>query len=444
MSKLCQENNNIISPNKLSEITNNTSQNTENNKCKCNNNNLDSSKNTKDENKKKNNINNDKFNYSPGITFGHMPMLYNNDFYNNSWKGLKLSLNFRPTQLFQLEYMLNIEKNKKLFNNYSANCRTYVPLSSILFPINLILIGNKDSSKALSFQSHLLLGEKDKISIITNNIPKEKKNIIDIHNNLFSINNQNKNVINEKNELNNINNNNNINNSIQIDEKENKDELENTYSIEYSHEFSRGNIGIKCTNLEPNTFNFQISLYKNLFFGMEFFRNPNREEKYHFLKANYGIMLKQTPFNKFGFTFNYFSTLPASIFNFCYQVNNNFKLYLNTIFNRNELMMKLGQDKFSSSISSCYKNDFIEMNTELNNKGVFKFLGSFSCNKYIDVLLNFSYDHFSKNKRKKVKCFGFGLNFKNNSVEDKLEELIEKQQKTYLTSNTYNNNMKLK
>ena len=46
------------------------------------------------------------------------------------------------------------------------------------------------------------------------------------------------------------------------------DDLENNYAVEYYHEFSRGNIGIKLTNLEQNTVNFMISLYKNLFFGM--------------------------------------------------------------------------------------------------------------------------------------------------------------------------------
>ena len=128
---------------------------------------------------------------------------------------------------------------------------------------------------------------------------------------------------------------------------------------------------------------------------MEFFKNPNMEEKYHFLKANYGLMLKQTPFNKFGFTFNYISTLPASIINCCYQINNNFKLYLNTIFNRNELLVKLGEDKFSAAVSSNYKNDYIEVNTELNNKGEVKFLSSFSFNKNIDFLINFCYYYFA-------------------------------------------------
>ena len=110
------------------------------------------------------------------------------------------------------------------------------------------------------------------------------------------------------------------------------------------------------------------------------------------------------------------------------------------MFNRNELLIKLGQDKFSAAVSSFYKNDFIEMNTELNNKGEVKFLSSFSCNKYIDVLMNFTYSRFTKKNRKKFKCFGFGLNVKNNSVEEKIEELIETQKKNYIESNKYYNN----
>ena len=267
-----------------------------------------------------------------------------------------------------------------------------MPLSSILFPINLILIGHKDSSRAVSFQSHILLGERGKLSIVTNNIPREDESII--------LNKENKKV--KKNE-------------------NNSGELENNYMVEYSHEFSRGNIGVKFSNLEPNTVNFMLSLYKNLFFGMEFFRNPNKKEKYHFLKANYGIMLKQTSYNKFGFTFNYNSAIPASIINCCYKVNNNFKIYLNTIYNKNELLIKLGQKKLSTSISSFYKNNFIELNTEINNKTDVKFMGSLSFNKYLDILVNFGYNHYEKNKKKRLKCFGFGLNIKNSSVEEKID-----------------------
>ena len=390
-------------------------------KCESDNNNLDSSNKNKDEKK---NIITEAFNYSPEVTYSKTPFLYYNDSFNQCWNGLKLSLNFKPTQFFNLDYILNIEKNKKLFNNYSLNCSTFVPLSSILFPINLILIGHKESSRAISFQSHIMLGERGKLSIITNNIPKEDENSI-----------INKENINKKNIENKKNGNNNK-------------ELENNYMIEYSHEFSRGNVGIKFTNLEPNTVNFMFSLYKNLFFGMEFFRNPNKEEKYHFLKANYGIMLKQTPFNKFGFTFNYNSTIPASIINCSYQINNNFKLYLNTIYNKNNLLIKLGQDKLITSISSYYKNNYVEFNAEINNKAEVKFIGSFSFNKYLDILMNFGYTHKEKNKRKRLRCFGFGLNLKNNSVEDKIEELIKSQKKIYFGNNKYyddyNNIIKLK
>ena len=390
-------------------------------KCESDNNNLDSSNKNKDEKK---NIITEAFNYSPEVTYSKTPFLYYNDSFNQCWNGLKLSLNFKPTQFFNLDYILKIEKNKKLFNNYSLNCSTFVPLSSILFPINLILIGHKESSRAISFQSHIMLGERGKLSIITNNIPKEDENII-----------INKENINKKNIENKKNGNNNK-------------ELENNYMIEYSHEFSRGNVGIKFTNLEPNTVNFMFSLYKNLFFGMEFFRNPNKEEKYHFLKANYGIMLKQTPFNKFGFTFNYNSTIPASIINCSYQINNNFKLYLNTIYNKNNLLIKLGQDKLITSISSYYKNNYVEFNAEINNNAEVKFIGSFSFNKYLDILMNFGYTHKEKNKRKRLRCFGFGLNLKNNSVEDKIEELIKSQKKIYFGNNKYyddyNNIIKLK
>ena len=393
-------------------------------KCESDNNNLDSSNKNKDEKK---NIITEAFNYSPEVTYSKTPYLYYNDSFNQCWNGLKLSLNFKPTQFFNLDYIINIEKNKKLFNNYSLNCSTFVPLSSILFPINLILIGHKESSRAISFQSHVMLGERGKLSIITNNIPKEDENFILNKENISK-----ESLDNKKNKKN----------------GNNTKELENNYMVEYSHEFSRGNVGIKFTNLEPNTVNFMFSLYKNLFFGMEFFRNPNTEEKYHFLKANYGIMFKQTPFNKFGFTFNYNSTIPASIINCSYRINKNFRLYLNTIYNKNELLIKLGQDKLSTAISSYYKNNYVEFNAELNNKAEFKFIGSFSFNKYLDILINFGYSHKEKNRRKRLKCFGFGLNLKNNSVEDKIEELIESQKKIYLSNNKYyndyNNIIKLK
>ena len=401
---------------KLSEVPSGS-----NNKCESDNNNLDSSKNEKDEKK---NIITEAFNYSPGITYSNTPYLYYNSSFTQCWNGLKLSLSFKPTQLFNLDYTINIEKNKKLFNDYSLNCSTFVPLSSILFPINLILIGHKDSSRAISFQSHVLLGERGKLSIITNNMPKTDEII---------------NLNKDKNNKENVNNKKSVNSN---------DDLDNNYSVEYSHEFSRGNVGVKLANNEPNTLNFMISLYKNLFFGMEFFRNPNKEEKYHFLKANYGIMLKQSPSNNFGFSFNYNSTIPASIINCSYRINNNFKLYMNTIYNKNQLLIKLGQDKLITSISSHYKNKYIELNAEINNKAEFKFLGSFSFNKFLDVLMNFGYSHFEKNKKKKLKWFGFGLNIKNSSVEEKIEDMIESQKRLYLTNNKYykdyNNIIKLK
>ena len=433
MSKFIKQIKNFFFPNNLSNIPKNTNAKNNNgdDKCKCNNN-LDSS--NSDENN--NNIITDTFNYSPEITFGQMIFLYKNSALNSGWNGLKLSLNFHPSQLFDLNYILNIEKNKKLFNNYSLTGRTLVPLSSILFPINLMLIGHKDSSRASSFQSHLNIGTNDTISITTNNVPKEIK-----ENNFLFIN-KNSNIAKETDELN-INN---ENNKIDIEDQKDKEELQNEYSVEYCHEFKRGNFGIKLTNTEPNTVNFQVSLYKNLFFGMEFFKNPNKEEKYHFLKANYGIMLKQSPLNKFGFTFNYISSFPLSILNCCYSITDNFKLFLNASFHKNEFLMKLGQDKFTASISSCYKNDFFEMNTELTNKGEVKLYSSLSCNKYIDVLMNFGYDHFAK-KKKKIKCFGFGLNIKNKSVENKIEELIESQKKKFIENSkykNYNNLMKLK
>ena len=128
-------------------------------KCENGNNDLDSSNTKKDERK---NITTETFNYSPEITYNRTPFLYYNDSFNSIWNGLKLSLSFKPTQFFNLDYSINIEKNKKLFNNYSLNCSTFVPLSSILFPINLILIGHKESSRAIAFQSHILLGERGK------------------------------------------------------------------------------------------------------------------------------------------------------------------------------------------------------------------------------------------------------------------------------------------
>ena len=110
MSKIFQQIKNIFYKNEPSnKISNNN--NDSDNKCKGNNNDLDSSKKNTDE--IKNNIITDTFNYSPDITFSRMPMVYHNDCFSNSWNGLKLSLSFRPTQFFNLDYMLNVEKNKK-------------------------------------------------------------------------------------------------------------------------------------------------------------------------------------------------------------------------------------------------------------------------------------------------------------------------------------------
>ena len=379
------------------------------NQCEIVNNKNFTSSNNNNDDKKNNIINNNALNYSPNISFSRLQNLYLNEFSNEMWNGLKLSLNFKPTQLFNLSYDLNIEKNKKLFNKYSLNAGTFIPLSSSLFPINYLLMGNKDSSKTFNLQNHLFIGEKDKLSIVTSTSPKND-------NNLF---------LNEN-----------------INSKKNNNELETNYSIEYIHEFNRGNLGVKLTNMGPNSLNFLFSLYKNLFFGMEFFKNPNIEEKSYFLKANYGILLKQTEFNKLGIIFNYISTLPGAIFNCSYQINDNFKIFLNTGFNKNEIMLKYGCDKFTGAISSFYKNDFIELNTELNNKGEVKFLSKFFFNKYFDILTNFTYNHKKSKSGKKFKLFGFGLNINNVSVEEKIEDLINNQKKIYSENDNFYNNIK--
>jgi hypothetical protein len=121
---------------------------------------------------------------------------------------------------------------------------------------------------------------------------------------------------------------------------------------------------------------------------------------------------------------------------------------MNTIYDKNDLLIKLGQDKLSTAISAFYKNKFFEFNAEINHKAEVKFMGAFSFNKYLDVLMNFNYAHNERNKKKRIKCFGFGLNFKNSSVEEKIEEMIESQKKIYLGNNKYyndyNNIIKLK
>ena len=381
------------------------------NQCEIINNSNFTSSNNKNDDQKNNIISNNALNYSPNISFSRLQNLYLNEFSSEMWNGLKLSLNFKPTQLFNLSYDLNIEKNKKLFNKYSLNAGTFIPLSSSLFPINYLLMGNKDSSKIFNLQNHLFIGEKDKLSIITNSSPKNDNDPFLAEN-------------------------------ININDKKENNELETNYSIEYIHEFNRGNLGAKLTNFGPNTLNFLFSLYKNLFFGMEFFKNPNIEEKSHFLKANYGILLKQTQFNRLGITFNYISTLPGAIFNCSYRINDNFKLFLNTALNKNEIMLKYGSERFIGVISSFYKNDFIELNTELNNKGEVKFLSKFIFNKYFDILTNFSYSHKKSKLGKKFKLFGFGLNINNVSVEERIENLINNQKKIYSENDNFYNNIK--
>lgn len=398
-----------------------------------------------------NDSNNTITNYSPEISFTRLPMLYRNNSLNEMWNGLKLSIDFKPTQFFNLDYSMNIEKNKKLFSNYSLDCSSFIPISTYLFPLNFILVGHKAPSQVFNFQSHILLGEKDKISIVSNYEPKYNNNMNNAIDNNINMNfNENINENDNNNELLNdksigFNNNNRNSNSNGVK----NNEIDNKYSIEYSHEFKKGNFGIKLTNLESNSINFLYSIYKNLFFGMEFFKNPfyGQDKKYHFLKANYALFLKQfPPKRKFGFTFNYLSTLPGVVFNCSYFINNNFKLYLNTLFNKNELLQKLGQEKFSASVLSFYKNNYLELNSEINHKGEIKFLSKFFIHKNIEILSNFVFDHNEKIIKKKFKCFGLGFNVKNDSVEEKVEKIIEKQKREYSMNNikffNYNNIIK--
>ena len=46
---------------------------------------------------------------------------------NESWKGLKLSLNHRPAQEFSSDYNLTIDKLRGAFKNYAVNVTSVIP-----------------------------------------------------------------------------------------------------------------------------------------------------------------------------------------------------------------------------------------------------------------------------------------------------------------------------
>ena len=313
--------------------------------------------------------NNEKDDFQPGINFSRITSLYRGAMEDN-WNGIKFNLSFKPNQFYNLDYSLYIQKGKNILRNLSLNTSCFIP-NDLNNNSGILLIGKKELPESVLFQSHIFISDKERLELLTQ-MPK-------------------------------------------------KDFSNNIYSFEYVREFNRLNASIKLSS-ELFSISTITSLYKNLFCGVEAYKNQDNFS----IGYNYTLFNKITDKNKFGFAFNYFSGLPGYIIDFCYKINNKLTLFLNYAKNNNVLIQQLGGQKSDSKITVSYKDDTFDACTEYNKEGLFKFIVTYYIMKNMGLLWNFVIDPKQKIRRKKISHFGFGIHFHTTPLEEELQNIIKK------------------
>lgn len=208
------------------------------------------------------------------------------------FSGVKVFLNLTPNDYFHLNYNCSLQKNgiKNLIKDYALNLISFFPRTGALNPNDGTLFVGRKEGKSLLLQSNTIFNNtKDKI--------------------VFTLQHQNE----------------------KLDQS--------IYQTEYSHDFDRLNFSMKISNAEPFSFSTVSPIYKNLFLGIEAYKQPNEFK----LGYNYSLFLKNAFKNKFGFVMNYLGKLNMMMLDACYKVNNKLNIGFNMIKTKNEnfLMMQM-------------------------------------------------------------------------------------------------------
>lgn len=160
----------------------------------------------------------------PMLSFSRLNQIYKNGVEDEKWNGLKLNLEFKPNQLLTMDYNITIDNHKKLLNNYRVSCMSFIPFNERT-QNGVMLIGRKEGDQAVALQGHLMLTDKDKVTLVAQH-PKADLN-------------------------------------------------QAVYAAEYTHEFDRMNLGVKYSNMEPLSISSVATLYKNIFVGCEAYKHVN-------------------------------------------------------------------------------------------------------------------------------------------------------------------------
>lgn len=304
--------------------------------------------------------------HQPGIPFSRLASVYSNN-NDEKWDGLKFCLNFKPNQLFSMDYSTIIEKGKSIFKNIQTGCMCFIPTNQ---SNGIMFVGRKDPPSSLVLQSHFILSNTDKIAVIAQ-YPKD-------------------------------------------------DMSQALYSAEYSHDFDRVNAALKCSTVDPFSVSAITSIYRNVFLGIEAYKIP---EEFN-LGYNYSFWLKSGTRNPLGISFNYLTTLPGLMCDITYRFNNSFNIFLSGSYSWNPMIVQLGSTPSSGKISSTYTNDYFEINAETNLKGDFHILTTVNLIKNINLQMNLGLNVRNKLTKKSIKNFGLGLKVSTTPLEEGLQQII--------------------
>lgn len=304
--------------------------------------------------------------HQPSLPFSRLTSIYTHHI-EEKWDGLRFCLNFKPNQLFSMDYSMVIEKGKNPFNNIQTGCMCFIPTNQ---SNGIMFIGRKDPPSSLVLQSHFILSPIDKIVAIAQ-YPKD-------------------------------------------------DISQSLYSVEYSHDFDRLTAAVKCSTVDPLSVSAITSVYRNVFLGVEAYKIPNEYK----IGYNYAFWLKNGIRNPLGISVNYLSTLPGLMCDISYRLNNNFNIFLSGNYSWNPMLAQLGNPPTAGKISSTYSNDNYEVNVEANANGALNLSASINLIKNIDLQMNMGLNLKNKFTKKSIKNFGLGMKMSTTPLEEGLQNII--------------------
>jgi hypothetical protein len=107
------------------------------------------------------------------LKFGQMHSQIKNDIEEQTWSGLRVKMNWKPTNMFNSELDILLNNNQKTKGQYKISAQTVVP-DKTNGERGLIFFGRNDNGERMMLQSHINLSGKDKILLAANYIKPDQ------------------------------------------------------------------------------------------------------------------------------------------------------------------------------------------------------------------------------------------------------------------------------